>query len=301
MHGAIEFREKTPTRENYFRGVVLFGRNVASYKFALAKSIVELANQGNEAVSLDELARPFAQHLCQHLTENPRQATSASSKFLDACRGFNDCTVTEEQLHQATTRLGFVNVLDAFHTVGESEIPMRFFLDERRTATRGIRLTPEIQEIAAVAPMQAMAEIEARWRLVESAWSLGISRSLVSFENETGMLVSTNRHIPLTSARDALNGYQKGCCFYCYRPIGTTPEATDLADVDHLFPHVLQRQGILGTVDQVWNLVLACIGCNRGPGGKFASIPSIQYIERLNRRNEYLIRSAHPLRETLIS
>ncbi len=33
------FISVTPTTENYPRGVVLFGRNVASYKFALAKSL----------------------------------------------------------------------------------------------------------------------------------------------------------------------------------------------------------------------------------------------------------------------
>ena len=34
-----EFCEATPTLDNYWRSIVLFGRNVASYKFALAKSL----------------------------------------------------------------------------------------------------------------------------------------------------------------------------------------------------------------------------------------------------------------------
>jgi hypothetical protein len=38
------FISVTPTTENYLRGVVLFGRNVASYKFALAKSLLELSD-----------------------------------------------------------------------------------------------------------------------------------------------------------------------------------------------------------------------------------------------------------------
>lgn len=40
---------------------------------------------------------------------------------------------------------------------------------------------------------------------------------------------------------------------------------------------------------------------NRGEGGKFARIPATEYLRRLNRRNEYLIGSHHPLRETLIA
>lgn len=37
-----EFYEIEPSLENYWRAVILFGRNVASYKFALAKSLYDL-------------------------------------------------------------------------------------------------------------------------------------------------------------------------------------------------------------------------------------------------------------------
>ncbi len=45
------FFEYQPSQEDLFRGVILFGRNVASYKFALGKSILELAARGEEQVS----------------------------------------------------------------------------------------------------------------------------------------------------------------------------------------------------------------------------------------------------------
>ena len=51
----------------------------------------------------------------------------------------------------------------------------------------------------------------------------------------------------------------------------------------------------------VWNLVLACPNCNRGANGKFAKVPSVKYLERLHKRNEFLISSHHPLRETIIN
>ncbi len=35
--------------------------------------------------------------------------------------------------------------------------------------------------------------------------------------------------------------------------------------------------------------------------GKAVRVPKVQYLERLSRRNEYLIWSHHPLRETLIA
>ena len=48
------FTEVQPTLENYWRSIILFGRNVASYKFALGKSLLELSKQGREIVTLDD-------------------------------------------------------------------------------------------------------------------------------------------------------------------------------------------------------------------------------------------------------
>lgn len=293
------FLDVSPTEVDNFRGIVLFGRNVASYKFALAKSLIELAQQGQQRVPLDELAIPFASHVSEHLARYPRQTTAASSTFLDACGKFNDGQITRDELTSTTVRLGFNNVIDAFHTVGGSEVSTRFFIDERHTSLGGITLTDEAHQLTETETFAPLAEIEARWRLVESAWDLGLDTSLIQVDDELAHLTSTDRRRQITSARDALNGYQKGSCFYCYRPVGVTPGQADLADIDHVFPHVLQRRGILTNLDGVWNLVLACVTCNRGPSGKFDAVPHSTYVERLAQRNDYLIASAHPLRETL--
>ena len=76
-------------------------------------------------------------------------------------------------------------------------------------------------------------------------------------------------------------------------------DATD-TDVDHFFPHALKQAGFGSSVDGIWNLVLSCHTCNRGAKGKFAAIPVIRLLARLHKRNEFLISSHHPLRETLI-
>ncbi|MBL0422625.1 hypothetical protein JI739_19975 [Ramlibacter sp. AW1] len=47
-------------------------------------------------------------------------------------------------------------------------------------------------------------------------------------------------------------------------------------------------------------MVLACRGCNRGAGGKFDRVPAERLLDRLHARNEFLIGSHHPLRETLV-
>ena len=53
--------------EYYWRGVILFGRNVASYKFALAKSLLKLANNKSEFIELEDLAGPFSRHIVEHV------------------------------------------------------------------------------------------------------------------------------------------------------------------------------------------------------------------------------------------
>lgn len=302
------FYEVTPTLENYWRAVILFGRNTASYKFALAKSLFDLHKNANDLIRLEELAVPFSRHLTAHLKLTDRQGVSQSSKFLDACRAFNNSDGGEtatSRLVDATVSLGFVNVIDAFHRVNEKDIDRRFFLDERKH-NGGIRLTEDFFKLSEQITFEDLnLETEARWRLVETAWDLRLSRNtiLVATDESAQILLThiNNRRIAITSSREALNGYQKGKCFYCYRPIGITPQEDGLADVDHFFPFALGHCAADKPVNGVANLVLACQECNRGAKGKFHKVPQLKFLERLYKRNEYLISSHHPLRETLIA
>jgi hypothetical protein len=73
-------------------------------------------------VSLSDLALPFAKIIAEHLKLADKQATYSSSRFLDTCRQFNRQEISEEQLAEATVRLGFNNVIDALHVVSNGEI-----------------------------------------------------------------------------------------------------------------------------------------------------------------------------------
>src|SRR5439155_461320 len=123
------FEITDPSLESQWRSIVLFGRNVASYKFALAAALLELKSPSNDLVRMEELAEPFSRQISRHLQQADRQATSPNSRFLDVCRAFNRGEISQEVLSQQTVRLGFVNVIDAFHVVGTGEVPDRFFLD----------------------------------------------------------------------------------------------------------------------------------------------------------------------------
>lgn len=302
------FVETNPTTDAYWRSIILFGRNSATYKFSLGKALLEVACQEKNFVSLEELAEPYARNLVDHLRKSDRQVTSSSSQFLEVCRKFVGSEIDKDQLLNQTARLGFVNVIDAFHNVNQAEIPMRFFVDERGTRG-GISLTDELLALKENFQYGNLNhEVEARWRLVETAWSLDISPSLLVARYDpaiNGLYVESSsvRRIDVTSCRDALNGYQKGKCFYCSSDISIEAGHGDLCDVDHFFPHTLGRflPGERVNLGAVWNLVLSCRECNRGKHGKFACVPAIRFLEKLHRRNEYLIGSHHPLRETLMA
>ena len=111
-----------------------------------------------------------------------------------------------------------------------------------------------------------------------------------------------NRH-SVTGAGPALHGYQRGKCFYCNKQIylGDWRLLVERSEVNHFFPHVLQgRSHIDIDLNQAWNLVLACNQCN-GASEKSDSCPDISYVYDIHDRNENMIQSHHPLRESIIA
>ena len=109
-------------------------------------------------------------------------------------------------------------MIDAFHVVGDGPVPIRFFEDERKTSTRGIRLANDLTESLDEESLGELnAETEARWSLVESAWEMRLPAAVlaVSYDDETGMFLRDREMLRknIAPARDSLNGYQKGACF----------------------------------------------------------------------------------------
>ena len=297
------FHHATPTLDSKWRAIILFGRNVASYKFALASSLLELSSRQRNFVLLDDLADPFSKAICEHLKTAPKQITSKSSGFLDACREFNEGKIDHATLMRRTVKDGFNNVIDAFHVVGPAEVGSRFFVDERKTR-KGILLTDDLFKLREMQQAASLSnEVDARWRLVETAWEMGIAPHHIEADSSQTdfYCITKTRRKAVASCKHALNGYQKGHCFYCPEPIIIGHDGDLAPDVDHFFPWMLERDGHASGLNGVWNLVLACRECNRGTSGKFARVPSLRLVGQLHKRNTYLIDSHHPLREALIS
>lgn len=302
---AKNFVSITPTLEDYWRSIILFGRNTASYKFALASSLLHFGSKQNEEIKSQDIASIFSQHICDHLKVNDKQAVSTSNSYLDKCREYNAGTLDKDNLINATLSDGFRYVFDAFHNIPGGNLPVTFY--SRAPGKNGVVTLHNdfFKLIENTNPTDFLKENEARWSLVETAWKLNLGENLISlnYDNETQMIMEPDklRRRNITSARDALNGYQKGHCFYCFSNISITSGDERLADVDHFLPHVLGKTLSEINLDGVWNLVLACQHCNRGTAGKFEQIPTLELLERLHARNNFFIDSHHPLRETLMA
>ena len=300
---AATFIPVNPSVEDCWRGIILYGQNSASYKFALAESLLQLNPQAGQLVKLEDLAPVFGKAIATHISHSPKQGTRPG-KFLQSVKSYNT-DGNLDALVKATVAGGFQDVIDAFHNIGTSPVLHRFFVDERKT-NKGIRITDEFSKLAqGIQIANITQEVGSRWRLVETAWNLGIAANhlVVQHDHELGEIFTfdlARRRKGVTSSRGALNGYQKGRCFYCAADLRLLGEDFN-TDVDHFFPHKLKQSNLHLNLDGVWNLVLACQSCNRVPRGKFDRIPSLRLLERLHTRNEFLIGSHHPLRETLMN
>ena len=133
-----------PTLDSYFRGIILFGNNVASYKFALGKSIIELAENGADFIPLKDLAIPFIKYTNEHYLKGNKQITSNSSKYFDAFEKYNSQDIELDEMVKLTLNNPFKNVIDRFHNVNSSELDTKFYEITTKNNTKGIILTDNL-------------------------------------------------------------------------------------------------------------------------------------------------------------
>lgn len=301
----IDFQFDDPSLESQWRAIILFGRNSATYKFAFAKALLQAIDKERTNVKLDELARPYSFAIVEHLKSNDKQGNSNSSKFLEKCRNFRDGLIDEDELIDQTLRDGFKYVVDAFQNVHGDLIAKKFY-EVNPSNRREIIITDNLLSLGELYQFKNLGqEVEARWRLVETAWDLNISKKLIDVvhDSDASILYVDNktltRRINITSVRDALNGYQKGKCFYSFKDISIVPNDSNICHVDHFFPHVniVDHHNSGSNLNGVWNLVLSEKSVN---SSKLARLPEERFLNRLYRRNEFYIESKHPLAETII-
>lgn len=300
-----KFLENDLTLESQWRSLIQFGKNSATYKFAFAKALLEFS--GNKSIiTLSDISEPFSRNITEHLLQNDKQGNSNSSTFLNECRKFNQKEIDKNRLLFQTEKLGFVNVVDAFQNINGSVIPDKFYEKNYSKGKKEIILTDNFFKLCESNQFSNLSlESEARWNLVETAWNLKLNPNIiVSFDESNKSLYINDfsmKRVDITTARNALNGYQKGKCFYSFIDLNINEKLN--CDVDHVLPHLNKfahyHSKYPTDINGVWNLVLSDKGINRND--KRAKYPDKKYMERLHKRNEYYINSKHPLAETIIN
>ena len=301
-----DFQINDPSLESQWRALILFGKNSATYKFAFAKSLLELIDRETTKISLTDLSKPFSKNIIEHLKVNDKQGNAKSSSFLNVCRSHIKGEISDGELWTQTEKLGFVNVVDAFQNLNGAKIPDIFYEKNYKSGNKEIIIKDNLLKLKESFHFQNFnQEVEARWNLVETAWNLNINPKLleVKYDEDKSLFFLENdfmRRTDITSVRDSLNGYQKGKCFYSFQDISVVSGNANLCEVDHFLPHVniTVHNEFGANINGVWNLVLANKDVNRN---KSAKIPEKRFLQRLFNRNEFYIQSKHPLAETIIN
>jgi acetyl-CoA C-acetyltransferase/acetyl-CoA acyltransferase len=138
-----DFYEIEPSIENYWRSIILFGRNVASYKFALAKALYDLKDSSNDVIKLEELAKPYVKHLLEHLKHSPKQITSKSSTFLQTCEKYNNNQISYDELISTAVKMGFANVIDNLTEYPRNPLELSAFKEAVRVALKDAGITKD--------------------------------------------------------------------------------------------------------------------------------------------------------------
>jgi len=277
----------TPT--DWWKAIILYGRNQATYKIALGKVLLGAIAEGSRSeLTWDELSTRFFDEYSTRLSANPmpqqltpERITTMERIYLEHRKGR---LLRDEAIAQVGLR-AFEDVIPRFHTlVGlQDQTPDFYEIDfgKRLVLTDALfdALNPNLSE--------ADDELEARWGLLEGAFTINQSQAQYVLSNDirSTYLAQGHQRLGLTKNRPFLQGYQCNVCFYCGEPLGTS------VHVDHVLPREVLCH------DELWNLVLAHGFCNED---KLDRLVGPHFIEKLIQRNENIMGSNHPWRQKIL-
>lgn len=271
---------------DYWRSIILYGLNNATYKIALGKTLLHVAQRGQTTIDWISLAQVYLDEYLIRLTKNPvpQQANPRRNTVMEQIvYALQSQRITYEQAVNQVAQQAFDDVIPRFHTIGtDRNLMAGFFYDFK--AGKDLVIHDSLFEVIQSGKEPLLDELEARWSLLEGAFTIR-KQSLVQhleLTNDIRQIYLTGgyQRQNITSNVPFLQGYQGLACFYCGEPLIMTE-----CHVDHLLPRqVLQH-------DEIWNLVLAHKECNLS---KSDHLVGKHYLEKLICRNENIMGSNHP-------
>jgi 5-methylcytosine-specific restriction endonuclease McrA len=272
--------------EDFWRALILFGKNASTYKMALGKCLLSYSKQNKDKITLDDLALDFYNLYVDRVkNKKPQGAVLGRKTYIE--QEIEGVLYTGKSLEKAleVIKQKSLNdmVLKKFHNLNEQPIEIKFYTVSENTNT--INLNKKLLELANYDSNQFFQkEIDSRWALLEHAFHNIHKIELLDADEYLKYVIHAEKRMPLTSLVNTLEGYQQGYCFYCGQNL------YDI-EVDHVIPYNAIKH------NEIWNLVLSHSFCNQN---KSDNVPSLHYIEKLITRNEFFIHSSHPIKDTLI-
>ena len=271
---------------DFWKGIILFGLNAATYKMALAKTLLQFSLQGKQCIDWYDLSAAYLDNYCQRLaaTSRPQQSNPSRITFME--RVVKELQLNNISYEQAVSRVaekGFVDVVPRFHTIGTNkELACNKFYEA--VPGKQISLKDSILGFGAEEVGRLQQEIDARWSLLEGAFTINQSQFELANDIRDIYIQHGYDRKPITQNIPFLMGYQGNTCFYCGEELGS----------DIHVDHVLPRQVVCH--DEVWNLVLAHDSCNLLKSDKLVGA---HFLEKLVRRNENIMGSNHPWKKKI--
>ena len=267
---------------DYWKAITLYGLNVATYKPALATCILKEAKKGTSVLKWEDLSSNFLNEYISRLKNNkmPQQTNPGRQTKLERIiRQLELGTIDFGQAVNVVSKDGFTDVVPRFHNIGnDSEFASNYFYEA--DFGNNLILKTSLQQIAEQYSENLLEEVNARWSLLEGAFSINHSNFNIELANDIRDVYLRNGYerTPLTQNLPFLSGYHGNTCFYC------AEELEDVA-VDHVLPRQVLHH------DEIWNLVLAHGYCNQL---KSDLLVGPHFIEKLIARNENIMGSSHP-------
>ena len=163
----------------HWHSIILTGRNSSTYKMALARCLAELVEEGRTTISWDELASAFLDLYVARVERGKPQLSDPKGQAVAerVALAYRRGEFTRDSAVQEIRAKAFRDVLDAFHVVDGTPVPVRFFT----TDAAGLTVTEETRRLMTrEGTVHILAEIEQRWGELEERWERRTARCATS-------------------------------------------------------------------------------------------------------------------------